>query len=585
MRFNFKRLRFLFPNRIWHQIFFVLIFMVVIPLVILGTLLITTSKRTIKTSVLRDYKQIAIHATGEVEQSIEGAKHALEVAASILGILQSDIWRQETTLVELALQYPAYRRVSSVDLNGEELATSELGTIFRDWSNEKVFKEAREGNAYISKVRIGADHIPLLIIATPIISLGKTRGVLIGELNIRGIWDIVDSIKFGETGRAYLIDQEGRVIAHPDKKIVFQNNAVISPKVPSAVLQGKSGAIEQKDENSRMWLVSYAPVEGLNWGLIISQLESEAMSFSKVMQHQSWLLIGLSLLATVLISFILARSIRRPIHHLIDGTNRLAKGDYGFSFRIGQRNEIGKLLFSFNRMARKLEKAQRMERLSFVGRAATAIAHELKNSLVLVKTFVQLLPERHQEEKFIKDFSKIIPRELETWNEMLRGIMEYSRNKDFSKELIDVNQMIENVFSLAELRVKQKDIELNLNMNSDIPRVFGNEEKLKQVVLNLVTNAIDATSTGGSITMATELVPMKDASGYEVELKVIDTGEGMSQEQVSRIFEPFFSTKKNGLGLGLAISQDIVKHHGGVIQVYLNKFETSFVVRLPVSTA
>jgi signal transduction histidine kinase len=578
-------LRKMFPARLWHQILLVLVLWVMVPLVILGGLLIQTSQRAIKTSVLRDYKEIALRATGEVSEKINGAQQSLIAAASILGTLHADPWRQETTIVQLALESPIYQRISSVGLSGQEISTSELGTPLYNRSPESAFRSALEGKTYVSEVRISDDHMPVMTVAVPIKELGYVTGVLMADLNLRGIWDIVDSIVVGQTGRAYLVDQNGRIIAHQDKKLVLENAEPVYPEVVRRVLDGNTGSLEEHDRHRQGWLVSYAPVKNLNWGLVIEQSTREAYAFLGTMEIQSWALIFLSIFAAILVSVFLSRFMSQPINNLIDGTRRLAQGDFTHSFRISRRDEMGRLLFSFNRMTTQLRKAQQVERLSVVGRAATTIAHELKNSLVLIRTFIQLLPERHKDQDFIKEFSETIPKELDSWNTMLQNMMEFSKNAKWTMEPVNIHDAIEDVVDLAKLRAAQRNITLKAKIDDSLPLIEGNADKLKQAFLNLMTNSIEATPPGGSITVSTRLLKGSRLKNLDyLEIQFSNTGEGIAPEHLEQIFEPFFTTKDNGLGLGLAISNEIIKRHDGEIRVASEKEkDTAFIILLPAN--
>jgi len=162
MNFLFSRLQRLFPTRIWHQIFSILVLVTAVSLIILGTTLIRASQTAIKASIFHNYKEVAIHTTGEVSEHIKGAQQALFVTASILGTLQADFWKQETAIVELALQYPIFGRVASVNLNGQEIVSSELGDDLLDRSTEEAFLQAKQGRKYISDVKTFQNNIPFL---------------------------------------------------------------------------------------------------------------------------------------------------------------------------------------------------------------------------------------------------------------------------------------------------------------------------------------------------------------------------------------------------------------------------------------
>jgi signal transduction histidine kinase len=571
------------PSRLWHQIFIVLMLGVVIPLILLGSLLIQTSQHALKTSVLRDYKEIAMRATGEVEEKIRGAQRSLAATAAILGTLQADTWRQETAIVQLALEDPIYQRISSVDLSGQEIATSELGTSLYNRSPEIAFRSALGGKDYISEVRISDGHLPFMTLAIPIKERGRLTGILMAELNLRGIWDIVDSILVGKTGTAYIVDQQGRIIAHKDKKLVLQNAQAASSDIVRKVLDGEIGSAEKVGRDRQGWLVSYAPVKTLHWGLVIEQSRKEAFAFLATMKIQSWALITFSILGAVLMSLFLSRFMSHPINDLISGTRRLAQGDFSQSFRIRRRDEIGRLLFSFNRMRVKLRQAQEVEKLSIVGKAATTVAHELKNSLVLIEAFIQLLPQRHKDTEFIKEFSETIPKELDSWNVMLQNMMEFSKTAPWVMTDVEISDVIEDAASLSRLKAGQKSVALEVNAPVRCV-VRGNQEKLKQAFLNLLTNSIDATPSGGVIGVTAQSVKhSRLGEPAYIEIKFSNTGEGIPGEHLERIFEPFFTTKDGGLGLGLSISNEIIRRHKGEIKVVSEpRKETSFLVRLPV---
>ena len=165
----------------------------------------------------------------------------LLATASILGRLHADPWRQETALVELSTQDLVFGKIVSVDRDGYQLASSELGMPQQKYAMNPAFLAAREGKPYHSKVMIANDHLPLMVMAQPVRRFGKVIGVLIAEVNLRSVWDIVDHIQLGKTGHAYLIDEQGRTIAHPDKKQVLVNSDSLSADAINQIKNGQSG--------------------------------------------------------------------------------------------------------------------------------------------------------------------------------------------------------------------------------------------------------------------------------------------------------------------------------------------------------
>ncbi len=582
-KINMKKL--FFPYRMWQQIFILLVLLVLIPLALLAKLIMDTSQKAIKTSVLRDRQELVMHTTGEVKAYIQNAKDACVTLAALLGTLPDDLWRQETAIVELALHHPEFQRISLLNLAGEETVTSQLGSELRNRAHEEAFQRVQEGEVeYISDVKINEESFATMTLAVPIKRSGKVSGILLADVSIRGVWQMVDQIRIGESGRAYLVDSQGRLLSHPDKKLIFQPDKLLNPIIIRNILSGYAGEYEEIAPSGKHWLIAYAPIDVLNWGLVIFQPVEEAFVFSKVMRQQSWKFIVLIIFSSILISFLMSHFLSRPIHKLISAMQRVSVGNLDERLDIARKDEIGELFESFNRMTVKLKEAKHSEKLSTIGKAATAIAHELKNSLVMVNAYIDLLPERHMNRKFIQDFSKNVSEELDSWKAMLQNMMEYSKFFKFRMEKLDVNELMVDIKSLAYQRTQQKGVDLMMHAGSFIPPVIGNAAKLKEVLTNLINNAVDATSPGGVITLSMDFLEQASEWGKpHVRIQVIDSGEGIAEEDIDNIFEPFYTTKESGLGLGLAISKKIIEYHGGTLEAMKGRSKGAvFTIRLPI---
>ncbi len=157
--------------------------------------------------------------------------------------------------------------------------------------------------------------------------------------------------------------------------------------------------------------------------------------------------------------------------------------------------------------------------------------------------------------------------------------MTFSRTGKTQFELIDINQTIEETLSLIEGQVKVKNIEIIKAYNKGLPFITANTNQIQQVIVNLCNNAIDAMPDGGKLTIATK------KAGEQIEVDIIDTGKGMSEEIKEHIFEPFFTTKEvgRGTGLGLSLCYEIIKKHNGTIEAK-SKIDkgTTFIIKLPI---
>ncbi|MEK6680996.1 MAG: ATP-binding protein [Nitrospirota bacterium] len=242
---------------------------------------------------------------------------------------------------------------------------------------------------------------------------------------------------------------------------------------------------------------------------------------------------------------------------------------------------------------------RRIERLKTVGDLAAGFAHEIRNPLVPIKACLQLLPSRYGKDM---DFTEKIPRyalqEVERIEKLLREIMDYSRPRTPVFQEEDINEVIENTVQFIEYQAKKKGIKIERGYDNSLPVIKVDREQIKQVLLNLIMNAMDAVNGIGKIEIATRKVRHmlspcgKIGEGGYVQIEVRDNGTGIANEDLDRIFNPFYTTKhessdgREGTGLGLSIVQEIVSEHCGFVDVRSEVgVGSSFYVNLPVETA
>ena len=571
-------------HKLWIRIVVILLVIVTVPLALMGILLIDTSQKVLRNSVLNNHKEIVIRAAEEIGLYIKGPESVLSLTAGMLSITHAEPFKQETILVELALNQPIFMRVSSVDLSGQEIATSELGKqLTRSFSNE-ILQEIGEGRTYISKVKVIGNHTPYLTMAVPVKETGRIFGALIADVNLRGLWGIVDNIKLDKTGRAFLVSDDGILIAHYDKKRVLQNENIKGEEDVRSVLEGKSGAIELEDKAAKKWISSYAPIADVGWGIVLRQEQQEAYSLSKVMGMKSWVIIILSELAAILMSIFIAKILARPIKFLASKIKSVAAGNLDDKIEIKRHDEIGKLIKSFNYMTKGLKRAKDRERLSAIGEASAWIAHEFKNSLVAIKPFVQLFPQKHRDKKFVQLFSKLVPAEIKRWEHMLRELSDFSANFGLKLVKTNIREVITSTLAIMKEEFLEKKINVEYTDKNAEFYITADPIRLEQVFRNLIINAVNAMPDGGLLTISSDLIKndSRNGSSYYLEVRIKDTGIGMSVDSLGRLFEPFRTTKKGGMGLGLTISRKIIDKHGGSIRGESTAGAgTTFIVKLP----
>ena len=226
---------------------------------------------------------------------------------------------------------------------------------------------------------------------------------------------------------------------------------------------------------------------------------------------------------------------------------------------------------------------QRADRLASLGTLTAGLAHEIRNPLVAIKTLTQLLPDRLDDEEFRDQFLKIASGEVDRISTLVNELLNFARPSDPKIESENINAILDGMILLVSTETKKKQITVFRSYASELPPVQIDPEQIKQVFLNILLNAISATSENGQIIVKTRSFTRPGGESY-VQIEFTDTGCGIPEEHLEDIFNPFFTTKTSGSGLGLSISNQIVQDHRGYIDVesQLDK-GSSFFINLPVN--
>jgi len=228
---------------------------------------------------------------------------------------------------------------------------------------------------------------------------------------------------------------------------------------------------------------------------------------------------------------------------------------------------------------------RRADRLASLGTLIASLAHEIRNPLVSIKTFTQLLPERIDDEEFRNYFLRVASAEIDRLTGLINELLGFARPSEPRPQGEDINDLIDKMEVLVSTEARKKSITLSKKYTLGLPQVKVDAEQIKQVLLNILLNAIQAIKDEGQIWIETRpvQVPLEDRVGNFIQVEIRDTGVGIPQENLERIFDPFFSTRPDGSGLGLAISHQIIHEHGGFINVDSQVGKgTSFKVHLPL---
>jgi signal transduction histidine kinase len=207
--------------------------------------------------------------------------------------------------------------------------------------------------------------------------------------------------------------------------------------------------------------------------------------------------------------------------------------------------------------------ALQTEKLSALGRMAAGIAHEINNPLAGILLYSSNLYKKASDNEPFKDGLGIIIRETQRCKVIIQDLLEFSREKEPNKTMAHINQIIEKSFRILENEFRLRHIEMILKLSPEIERSLLDENQMQQVFVNLLLNATQAIHENGSITIES----LANAAREKIIVRISDTGPGIPLQHLGKIFDPFFSTKKDGSGLGLAVSYGIIRNHQGSLNV------------------
>ena len=298
--------------------------------------------------------------------------------------------------------------------------------------------------------------------------------------------------------------------------------------------------------------------------------------------------------AGIIISIFLARRYTSPIHRLATGVQKVAAGDLSVTFPVQSTDEIGVLASHFNEMVERLRERDQLEKrlyeaehLSKVGQLASGIAHEIRNPLNYISLAIdhlkgELLPTCGDRRGELEELTDKIKEEVRRANYMVLNFMNYGRPLKVRPTRVQYPELVAKALPLVQDKLTEHRVEVVTAFDPELPPMQVDAELLRNCLFNFITNAAQAMPNGGRITLGASF----DGEAQLFRLTFRDEGQGIAPEELSKIFQPYFTTKEAGIGLGLAITERIIKEHGGSIDVESTPGSgTTFTVLLPAAKA
>jgi signal transduction histidine kinase len=339
----------------------------------------------------------------------------------------------------------------------------------------------------------------------------------------------------------------------------------------------------------------YFPVQTDKGRRFIIVVLDSAHTLTNVLERQSsrsaLYTLGVLFVTTLVTGFFVWK-FTRPVKDLSIAARKVAGGDFDVQVPIERPDEMGTLAGAFNEMTARLGRARELEmqlhqaeKGAVVGRLAAAIAHEIRNPLNYINltldhlrsSFAPTDPKKH--DTFVR-LTDQLKTEVARINRHISDFLKYSRPSKLELQSVDIRAEAEDALRLVEGRAEECGIQTTISQDGALPLVMADRESLRSVFTNLVINAVEAINgAGGSIK-----IKLSNMGPNSVKVEITDSGGGIAADDISKIFEPYFSTKETGTGLGLAIVKKAIDDHGGTISVASKEGSgTTFTIILPAS--
>ena len=286
---------------------------------------------------------------------------------------------------------------------------------------------------------------------------------------------------------------------------------------------------------------------------------------------------GIAILVGMAGSYAMGRTISRPVQDLVQSTKAISSGDWKIQLKAASRDEVGLLTEAFHDMAaalrRNVQEMVRNEKLVTLGKMAAGVAHEVKNPLEAIKGSAEYLRGKYPDDPTIVKFTTIIKDEIDDVARFLDEYLQFARPAKPRFASRDLNSLLLETLGFLEKLIEQKRLGVETRLDPSLPWVLADALQIKQVFLNVLLNAVEASEPGGRLALSTRLRKGDGDSADpfarfdHVVIEIADAGKGISPEHLAKLFEPFFSTKETGSGLGLSICQGIVERHKGRIEI------------------
>ena len=553
------------------------IFLASIPLIVTGAVLIHTVQKTVEDTVKERNMELARNLARITRTRIENAEKTLEFNALNILNMAKTRFAQDLLINELVSNFLIFSAIKILDDSGQIVISTVVAEDSARYCGESFVQKVNQREDYQSDVYLTEYQLPVMDLAEPIHFYNENDRILLAEVNLKEMWDLVDSSAVGNYGQAFVFDKNGRYIAHSDPRKVYFKEIFLEKEIRTDVKNNLDNQRIYINREGIKMTAAYVALPNLGWGVVIQQPLQEAFAIAAKMRRQVFLFVGISIVISSIIAYVYTRWIVTPVNQLVSGIDKFSAGDLRYRIPPLGADEVSMLAERFNEMAEKLtmvqEKLKRSERLETLSKMASVLSHEIRNPLNAMVVNMQVMEREFNRTKpradKLRHYLGIVASEIQRVDDLVNNFLMVAKPPKLDRKQVKIDQLINDVIISQQAEALQSGIRINRQYHVNNFDLLVDEKKIRQVLLNILINAIQAMPGGGNVTIELDSL---DAAEDDDQLDWIiirfrDSGKGIPKEQLVQIFDFYYSTKFTGTGLGLSVAQQIVEEHGGRIEV------------------
>jgi len=566
-----------------------------------------SNRKSLEEQIKHRLQDIAFHVMDKIDRTFYERLADVKFLATDMIISSPNSTPEQITkrLIECRNQYNAYASLSFFDLNRIRIAdTAGLNIGVKQQESYKLGIDISESASL---------KMPVIHFVSVVKDEGHEIGFVVARMSLAKLYEITREAEGNGVEKRHikidLVNREGLLLySSNNRKGFLKDNLSSYESFKKAIAGAKTGGLthyDPVDDEEDLFIFAtehgYGGFKGNDWILLLHIPTKIAFAPAVQLRNKMLVILVAIIALTILLSLIFSRSVTKPIIALKNAAVEIGKGMLDTKITVQSNDEIGQLSISFKKMAQGLkntttsidnlsreitereqaeEKAQKrqaelfhMSRLSTIGEMATGLAHELNQPLCAAMNYANACLHtvrggNANTDKLIENM-EAVTKQTKRAGEIVNRIKDFVRKRQSHQSTVDVNELVKGLFDFIHTDIRKNKVKLDLALAEELPLLLADSVQIEQVLLNLVLNAIEAMA---DVEMEKRQLTIQTQMGDDhcVEVAVSDTGKAVSAENIEKMFDSFYTTKPDGMGIGLSISQSIIDAHKGKLWANVN---------------